>query len=112
MATVLLGGAEKNALDTSGEPPLTIAARQGHFRVVEILAAAGANLNIHGGFGGWAALHGAAWNGDGKRVSALLLYGANMDALDSNGEPPLTCAATVDAATFLSSRFSWPPASI
>lgn len=81
VSTLLLNGAEKDALDNNGGTPLMAAATGGHLPAAETLVAAGADVSIHSTVGGLTALHAAAGRGHDKIVSALLLGGAKKDEL-------------------------------
>lgn len=63
--------------------PLHLASRNGHKNVVEILLAAGVNVNLLTTSG--TALHEAALFGKDNIVRTLLNSGADVDAIDSNG---------------------------
>lgn len=88
--SILLRGANKDALDCDGERPLIWAVMGGHERMMETLVAAGVNVNVRRGADGCAALHLAA---DEHTVSTLLRKGAYKDVLDNKGRTPLMKAA-------------------
>jgi len=70
---------------------LAIASLRGHEKVVRILLAAGADVNLRDGFG-ITALIGAAYVGHVETVKALLTAGADVMVRDTNG-----CTALVAA---------------
>lgn len=55
IALLLAVGADTNASNAYGEPPLHLAARYGYTRIVEMLLAAGASLRVHNARGEQAA---------------------------------------------------------
>ncbi|XP_055385492.1 ankyrin repeat and sterile alpha motif domain-containing protein 1B-like isoform X2 [Condylostylus longicornis] len=67
--------------------PLHLASRNGHKNVVEVLLAAGIDVNILTPSG--TALHEAALCGKDNVVRTLLDSGADLDATDSEGRTPL-----------------------
>lgn len=67
--------------------PLHLASRNGHKNVVEVLLAAGVNVNLLTSSG--TALHEAALCGKDNVVRALLDTGADLDATDSEGRTAL-----------------------
>lgn len=67
--------------------PLHLASRNGHKNVVEVLLAAGVNVNLLTASG--TALHEAALCGKDNVVRALLDTGADLDATDSEGRTAL-----------------------
>lgn len=88
-----------NARDEKvGWTPLLFAAFMGHAEVVEFLLDHGAEVNARSDRG-WSALHQSALSGHGgvDRVAALLLArGANVDAVNNDGDTPLIVAARHD----------------
>lgn len=93
MATLLLNGAGKDALNNRGETPLGLAAEEGHLGAVKTLLAACVDVNMHSTADGSTALHSAAYYRHDKVVDALLSSGADKDALDNDGTTPLMRAA-------------------
>lgn len=67
--------------------PLHLASRNGHKIIVEILLAAGVNVNLLTPSG--TALHEAALCGKDSVVKTLLNAGADLDATDNDGRTPL-----------------------
>lgn len=67
--------------------PLHLASRNGHKNVVEVLLAAGMNVNLLTSSG--TALHEAALCGKDTVVRTLLDNGADLDATDSEGRTAL-----------------------
>ena len=96
VCALLLRGAEKDALDYTGQTPLLCAARKGHLPVVEKLLEAGADLRLHTSTASRTALHWSASEGHEAILSVLLIRGADKDALDHFGETPLMAAARHD----------------
>lgn len=72
---------------THHHTPLHLAARNGHSRVVEILLAAGIDVNVQ--TPGGSALHEAALCGKDAVVRILLSSGADLGATDSHGRTPI-----------------------
>lgn len=75
------------ASPTVQHSPLHLASRNGHKNVVEVLLAAGVNVNLLTASG--TALHEAALCGKDNVVRALLDTGADLDATDSEGRTAL-----------------------
>ena len=101
---LLKHGADKDALDDTGETPLMKAAVEGHQPVVELLLKAGADIDIAGKsessraascFYGSGALQYAVAAGHDGIVRTLLKYGADVNAQDDRGYTPLHCAIQV-----------------
>ncbi|XP_031629781.1 ankyrin repeat and sterile alpha motif domain-containing protein 1B-like isoform X2 [Contarinia nasturtii] len=67
--------------------PLHLASRNGHKHVVEVLLAAGVDVNILTGAG--TALHESALHGKDSVVKTLLEFGADLDVTDSEGRTAL-----------------------
>uniref|UniRef100_A0A8C2TKE2 Serine/threonine-protein phosphatase 6 regulatory ankyrin repeat subunit B-like n=1 Tax=Coturnix japonica TaxID=93934 RepID=A0A8C2TKE2_COTJA len=81
-----------NALNSSGETLLHVAASQGHLNVMEYLISKGAKLDVMDQKGR-TPLHRAAEKGHGDAAKALLHRGAHMYSLDKEGKTPLHLAA-------------------
>jgi len=69
-------GVEVDEEDENGETALTIACRNGHKELVELLIKEGADINANG-----QPLHAAAWEGHKDIVELLLDSGADVDAI-------------------------------
>ena len=93
VSALLLNGADKDALNRHGQTPLMTAAGTGHLVVAETLVTAGADHGIRCTQFGDTALHCAACGGFHDVVAALLLSGADKNALNDDGETPLMNAA-------------------
>ena len=102
----LISGTDPNALDKSGFTPLHYAAREGHARIVEMLIAAGANVNANvgmpeggsetnaeGGSEGWTPLHEASSYGRYDATKLLIVNGANINQKMYNGGTALDLVA-------------------
>jgi len=90
--------ADKGAVefaDASGDTALRLAARRGHASCVQILLAAGADVDDTSAFvrPGWTPLHEAASAGWADCVQALLEAGAITEAENHDGWTPLHLAA-------------------
>ena len=93
VSTLLLNGAEKDALDNNGGTPLMAAATAGHLPAAETLTCGRRRRFQHPQHcRRLDCLHSAAGRGHDKMVSALLLGGATKDEFDSNGKTPLVWA--------------------
>jgi ankyrin repeat protein len=76
-----------NLSNALGESLLTIAARVGQTRLVELLLLAGAHVNYHSEpHTGWTALYASSMNGHGKTVEVLLKHGADPK-IPMRGQP-------------------------
>jgi uncharacterized protein len=78
-----------NAMNTSGESPLMMAALRGNLEAAEALLARGARAQHDG----WAPLHYAATGPEPKLVGLLLARGAKLESLSPNKTTPLMMAA-------------------
>ena len=65
----------------------------GHVGVLQVLLAAGAEVNAKDNNIGWTSLHWAAQNGRAEMVKVLLAAGAEVDAQEEFGSTPLHYAA-------------------
>lgn len=81
-----------NALNSSNETLLHVAASQGHLSIMEYLISKGAKLDVMDQKGR-IPLHRAAEKGHGDAVKVLLRRGAHMYSLDKEGKTPLHLAA-------------------
>jgi uncharacterized protein len=93
MAALLVrAGANVNAVNRYGVPPLSVACSQGSGGVVKLLLAAGADANT-ATKSGETALMMAARSGNLEAVNALLARGAKHDARERRGQTALMWAA-------------------
>ncbi|KAJ8004526.1 hypothetical protein DPEC_G00137190 [Dallia pectoralis] len=98
---LLSRGADPLIGDHQGHTSLTLAARQGHVGVLEVLVTwargqgpeVSAQLLEHSDSEGWTALRSAAWGGHTKAVHLLLEMGAEVDQSDAEGRTALRAAA-------------------
>lgn len=87
--------------DLQGQTPLTLAARQGHVKVLSVLLEWAKSLSTeravqmmeHVDHEGWTALRSAAWGGHCEAVCLLLDAGADVNGCDSEGRTALRAAA-------------------
>lgn len=103
VALLLCRGADPSLNDNQGQTALTLAARQGHVGVLQVLldwmqeqgceSPAARALLEHADNEGWTALRSAAWGGYKEAVSLLLEAGAEVDGCDSDGRTALRAAA-------------------
>ena len=82
-------GIDIDALNTSGESALMMAALKGDLPAVKLLLDRGARVNQPG----WAPLHYAATGPELKVITLLLERGADINAASPNGTTPLMMAA-------------------
>ena len=100
-------GAELESEDPWYSTPLYLAAEQGHLEIVKNLAELGSEVNVRSKMLGYTPLHRAAWGPAEKRfgvesvagkdwnavyleiAQVLLEKGAEVNALDNDGETPL-----------------------
>ncbi|XP_063795336.1 CARD- and ANK-domain containing inflammasome adapter protein-like [Pseudophryne corroboree] len=88
----LLKGSDVNAVNSSGETLLHVAASNGHVPVIEYLLAKGAKVDAKDRKQE-TALHRAAENGHTEAVRVLLRAGANIYSLDNDSQSPIHLAA-------------------
>ncbi|XP_066453854.1 CARD- and ANK-domain containing inflammasome adapter protein-like [Eleutherodactylus coqui] len=88
----ILKGSDVNAVNSSGETLLHVAASNGHVPVIEFLLSKGAKVDAKDKKR-MTPLHRAAENGHVEAVSVLLQAGANMYSLDNDSQSPLHLAA-------------------
>ena len=81
------------AKDKFGRPLLYIAARNGHYKVCEILLEYGADVNCMDENGS-SPLHAAAYHGHNDIINLLISYGADINKKNFIGETPSDEAAT------------------
>ena len=79
--------------DKFGRPLLNIAARNGHYKVCEILLEYGADVNAIDENGS-TALHAASYHGHEDIIKLLISYGADINKKNHLGETPSDEAAT------------------
>lgn len=102
-ALLLCHGADPSLTDNQGQTALTLAAKQGHVGVLQVLldwvqeqrskGSAAHTLLEHADSEGWTALRSAAWGGHKEAVRRLLEAGAEVDGCDSDGRTALRAAA-------------------
>jgi ankyrin repeat protein len=85
-------GAPINEADHCGDPPLVLAAGNGHTKVVELLLEEGADIQ-QSGLMKDTALQRSAHNGHFHTVKYLIEQGADVNALDMGDNTPLHWAA-------------------
>ncbi|XP_044158313.1 CARD- and ANK-domain containing inflammasome adapter protein-like [Bufo gargarizans] len=88
----ILKGSNVNAVNSSGETLLHVAASNGHVPVIEFLLSKGAKVDAKDKKRR-TPLHRAAENGHIEAARVLLQAGANMYSLDSDSQSPLHLAA-------------------
>lgn len=86
---LLQRGHDARAEDSAGYTPLHYAARNGHYRVCEILLQHGADVNATTPSIQSTALHRAATQGHATTVETLLRHGANANLRDTDGKTAL-----------------------
>lgn len=100
-ALLLCRGADPSLSDNQGQTPLTLAARQGHVGVLQIMldwiqdqgCDTVRTLLEHADSEGWTALRSASWGGHKEAVKMLLEAGAEVDGCDPDGRTALRAAA-------------------
>ncbi|XP_069573130.1 ankyrin repeat domain-containing protein 50 [Brachyistius frenatus] len=98
---LLTHGCDPLISDQQGQTPLTLAARQGHVKVLSLLLEwaesqdpeMASQMMEHVDNEGWTALRSAAWGGHSEAVRLLLNAGADVDGCDSEGRSALRAAA-------------------
>ncbi|XP_051566532.1 ankyrin repeat domain-containing protein 50-like isoform X1 [Myxocyprinus asiaticus] len=100
---LLCHGADPSLNDSQGQTALTLASRQGHVGVLQVLlewvqeqgikSPVARALLEHADSEGWTALRSASWGGHKEAVSLLLEAGAEIDGCDSDGRTALRAAA-------------------
>lgn len=107
---LLKRGHDVRAGDSAGYTPLHYAARNGHYRVCEILLQHGADVNATTPSIQSTPLHRAAIQGHATTVETLLRHGANANLRDTDGKTALHRAITKHASsieTLQNSSFSY-----
>lgn len=79
---------------------LHYAAREGHLEIVQMLLAAGADVNVQDGQG-WTPLHVAARNGHREMVQALIAVGADRTIRNRDGHTALDVALNQEVIDYL-----------
>lgn len=100
-ALLLCRGANPFLSDNQGQTPLTLAARQGHVGVLQVLLKWSQDQEYdtvramleHADGEGWTALRSASWGGHKEAVKMLLEAGAEVDGCDPDGRTALRAAA-------------------
>lgn len=100
-ALLLCRGADPSLCDNQGQTPLTLAARQGHVGVLQIMldwiqdqeSDTIQTLLEHSDIEGWTALRSASWGGHNEAVKMLLEAGVEVDGCDPEGRTALRAAA-------------------
>ncbi|KAK2850280.1 hypothetical protein Q7C36_009063 [Tachysurus vachellii] len=100
-ALLLCRGADPSLSDNQGQTPLTLAARQGHVGVLQVILdwiqdqeyGMVRTLLEHADGEGWTALRSASWGGHKEAVKILLEVGAEVDGCDPDGRTALRAAA-------------------
>jgi ankyrin repeat protein len=85
------GGADLNATDEEGTPPLGYAASNDRLEVARVLLEAGAAVNTANRLGA-TALHQAALSGSAAMIQLLVAHGADVRAQNVRGQTPLDMA--------------------
>ncbi|OQR91075.1 hypothetical protein THRCLA_09115 [Thraustotheca clavata] len=91
VASLIMNGADMNAIDEAGRTSAHQAARNGHVQVLEVLHALGADLN-RVSYRGVSVAHQAAYSGHLKFIEKLVACGAHVDLTDGNDRTPLEVA--------------------
>ncbi|KAI5621382.1 ankyrin repeat domain-containing protein 50 [Silurus asotus] len=100
-ALLLCHGADPSISDNQGQTPLTLAARQGHVGVIQVIldwiqdkeSNTSRSVMEHADSEGWTALRSASWGGHKEAVKVLLEAGAEVDGCDPDGRTALRAAA-------------------
>lgn len=92
LARLVATGADVNARDSNGWPPLRMACAMNKLSTIDILLAAGARVNARNGrpWKGSTALHTASMMGNMYAVEKLLVAGADVHARDEEGCTPVS----------------------
>ncbi len=93
VTSLLRDGADPNARNINGFPPLICAAREGRIEVIQKLIKAGADPNLGGGVNDWKPLMHAIHKNQQKSVETLLDFGANANAAGPHGDSAFMMAA-------------------
>lgn len=111
-ATLISAGANLDAREIvalGGATPVMLALQLKHYDVAELVAAAGANVNVRNTLDGSTALHDACRAGDALAVKMLLTYGADTGVRDARGNNA-SYHASVAGARDISLIAGMPPA--
>ncbi|HEX2579125.1 MAG TPA: ankyrin repeat domain-containing protein [Rhabdochlamydiaceae bacterium] len=89
-----------NLMDNSERTPLILAALNNHSKSIELLVAAGAQIETKGEFGGTALYH-AVKNGSLEAAKVLLKLGAQLETRDEDSFTPLMAAVFNNNGTLI-----------
>ena len=86
VAALLRAGHHPDTKDSYGNTSLLLASERGHTQVLQLLLAAGADINHRNTAVGWSALHCAGYTGQVEAVRLLVEGGANPGLRDRTGD--------------------------
>lgn len=85
----LRAGADHEAISTSYNRAVHLAAKRGHLTLIKLLVEKKANLNLITEESPWSALHWAVAEGQIEVIDYLLQQGVNIDIRDQTGKTPI-----------------------
>ena len=88
----LSNGIDVNTKNTIGDTAMTIAAYQGHIKIIELLIANGADIDLKNNNGDNPLIL-AAYQGHTVIVKELIANGANVNTKNNNGDTPFVISA-------------------